>query len=92
MGHCTAPEPLEYVAIDFSDIEKAQELENVLVITNIFTKLTIAVPTINQTAQTVAKVLVKHLFFKFGICTRIHSDQGKCFEADIVKHYIISTG
>lgn len=77
---------------DFSVIEKAQEIENVLVITNIFTKWTIAVTTINQTAQTVAKFFVKQLFFKFGICIRIHSDQVKCFEADIVNNFAFSTG
>jgi transposase InsO family protein len=85
MGHLTASEPLECVAIDFSILEKAQGLENVLVLTDVFSKWTIAVPTRDQTAQTVAKVLVNELFFKFGVCKRIHSDQGKCFEAEIIQ-------
>lgn len=38
MRHLTASEPLECVAIDFSVLEKAQGLENALVVTDIFTK------------------------------------------------------
>ncbi|KAK3109186.1 hypothetical protein FSP39_024820 [Pinctada imbricata] len=85
MGHLSATEPLELIAVDFTVLERAQGLENVLVITDVFTKWTIAVPTRDQTAQTVAKVLVKELFYKFGICKRLHSDQGKCFEAEIIQ-------
>ena len=32
-----------------------------------------------------AKVLVNELFFKFGVCKRLHSDQGKCFETEIIQ-------
>jgi transposase InsO family protein len=85
MGHLSASEPLECVAIDFSILEKAQGYENVLVLTDVFSKWTIAIPTRDQTAQTVAKVLVKELFCTFGVCKRIHSDQGKCFEAEIIQ-------
>ena len=83
MGHLSASEPLECIAIDFSMLEKAQGFENVL--TDVFSKWTIAVPTRDQTALTVAIILVNELFFKFGVCKRIHSDQGKCFEAEIIK-------
>ena len=71
--------------MDFTLLEPALGFENVLVITDVFTKWTIAVPTKDQTAQTVAKVLVNELFFKFGVCKRLHSDQGKCFEAEIIQ-------
>ena len=53
-----------------------------LLITDVFTKWTIAVPTKDETAQT---VLVNELFFKFGVCKRLHSYQGKCFEAEIIQ-------
>ena len=81
MGHLSASEPLECIAIDLSMLEKAQGFENVLVLTDVFSKWTIAVPTKDQTALTVARVLVNELFFKFGVCERIHSDQ----EAEIIK-------
>ena len=85
MGHLSASEPLEIIPIDFTTLEPAQGFKSVLVITDVFTKWTIAVPTRDQMAQTVAKVLVNELFFKFGICKRLHSDQGKCFEAEIIQ-------
>ena len=59
--------------------------ENVLVLTDIFSKFTQAIPTKDQKATTVAKVLLKDWFFKLGIPRRIHSDQGKNFESNIVK-------
>ena len=55
-----AREPLEVIAIDFTVLEPASTgIENVLVIKDIYSKFTIAVPTWNQTAQTVAKALVR---------------------------------
>jgi hypothetical protein len=84
MRHLTASEPLECVAIGFSILKKAQGLENVLVLTDVFSKWTTAVPTRDQTAQTVAKVLVSELFFKSVFCKQIHSDQGKRFEEEII--------
>ena len=49
-------------------------------------KFTIAVPTCDQKALTVAKVLVQEWFEKFGPPQRIHSDQGRDFEAKVIKH------
>lgn len=57
MGHISASQPKECIAIDFSVLEKSQGFENVLVLTDVFSKWTIAVPTRDKTAQTVAKVL-----------------------------------
>lgn len=85
MGHLSASDPLESVAIDFFILEKAQRYDNVLVITDVFSKWTIAVPTKDQMAHTVAKVLVRELFCTFGVCKHIHSNQGKCFEAEIIQ-------
>ncbi|MES9879686.1 MAG: DDE-type integrase/transposase/recombinase [Sedimenticola sp.] len=80
-----ASKPLEVVAMDFTQLEKSSDgRENVLVLTDVFTKYTIAVPTRNQKATTVAKVLVQEWFHKFGIPDMLHSDQGRNFEGNVV--------
>ena len=86
MRHLIAFRPLEVVAIDFVKIDKGRGgIEDVLVITDVFTKFTQAVPCKDQHADTVAKVLRDHWFTKFGIPSRIHSDQGRNFEGEVVK-------
>lgn len=62
LGSLIARRPLEVLAIDFTVLEKGHGgLENVLVLTDIFTKYTQAVPCKDQTAKTVAAVLVRCL-------------------------------
>ena len=86
LGHLTASRPLEVIAIDFTVLEPTTDhIENVLVITDIFSKYTIATPTKDQTAATTAKVLVKEWFTKFGVPERIHSDQGRQFESNLIQ-------
>ena len=93
LGHLLATRPLEVIAIDFTVIEQSSDrIENVLVITDVFSKYTIAVSTKDQTARTTAIVLVKQWFVKFGIPDRIHSDQGKQFESKLIYHLCSSYG
>ncbi|XP_030833612.1 uncharacterized protein LOC115920950 [Strongylocentrotus purpuratus] len=86
MGSLIAREPLEVLAIDFTVLEpSSNRVENVLVLTDVFTKYTQAVPTRDQRATTVAKVLVNNWFVRFGVPKRLHSDQGRNFESGLVK-------
>jgi transposase InsO family protein len=86
MGSLTASAPLEIVAIDYTVLEKSSNgYENVLVLTDVFTKFTQAIPTKDQKAPTVAKALVNDWFVRFGVPKRIHSDQGQNFESNIIK-------
>ena len=86
MGSLIATRPLEVLAIDFTLLEKSSDgKENVLVMTDIFTKFTHAVPTKDQKASTTVKVLLKEWFQKYGVPQRIHSDQGRNFESQLVQ-------
>ena len=86
MGHLLASRPNEILAIDYTTLEPAQNgVENVLVLTDVFSKYTVAIPTRDQRADTVAKVLVSEWFYKFGVPARVHSDQGRNFESLLIQ-------
>ena len=54
-------------------------------ITDVFTKYAFAVPTKNEKAVTVAKVLVDKVFSVFGIPERLLSDRGRNFESQVIE-------
>ncbi|CAI5657771.1 unnamed protein product [Oreochromis niloticus] len=86
MGHLLASRPNEILAIDFTLLEPSRSgVENVLVMTDVFSKYTVAVPTRDQRASTVAQVLLTEWFFKFGVPSRLHSDQGRNFESLVMQ-------
>lgn len=86
MGHLLAAEPNQVLAIDFTLLEPAQDgRELVMVMTDVFSKFTQAVPTRDQKATTVAEVLVREWFHRYGVPARLHSDQGRSFESALVQ-------
>lgn len=86
MGSLTASTPLEVLAIDYTLLEKSSSgHENVLVLSDVFTKFTQAITTKNQQAPTVARTLVNEWFVRFGVPKRIHSDQGRNFEGNVIR-------
>jgi hypothetical protein len=85
MGSLLAKRPLDVLAIDYTLLDRSSDgRENVLVMTDVFSKFTVAVPTRDQKAATVAKALVTEWFQKYGVPGRIHSDQGRNFESELV--------
>ena len=82
-----ANQPLELLCIDFTkaDIAKGGK-ENILGLTDAFSKYSQAFVTSNQKSLTMAKVLVEKWFSVFGIPARIHSDQGRSFDNEIISN------
>ena len=78
-------EPLELVCIDFLKLEKSRGgYENVLVVTDHFTRYSQAYPTKDQLASTVAKTLWQNFFVHYGFPRRLHADQGRNFESRLI--------
>ncbi|KAK7884084.1 hypothetical protein WMY93_027207 [Mugilogobius chulae] len=81
--------PMDLVCIDFLSMEPdSKGISNVLVVTDHFTRYAQAFPTKNQTALTVAKILVEKYFIHYGLPSRIHSDQGRDFESRLIKELL----
>ena len=84
-GLLVANNPLGLLCIDFLKVDPSRDgKENILVLTDAFTKFSQAFITNNQKALTVAKVLVEKWFYVYGILACIHSDKGQSFENAII--------
>ena len=85
MRHLLAFRPMERVAIDFLKLDRGRGgFEDVLIMTDAFTKYALAVPCKDQTAPVVAKALRDHWISHYGIPLQLHSDQGRNFEGKLV--------
>lgn len=79
--------------MDYLSLERSKGgYENVLVITDHFTRYALAVPTKNQTARTTAEAFFNNFVVHYGLPRRIHSDQGANFESKIIKELCDITG
>ena len=94
-GHYTGPHtqwgslvgnnPLDLLCIDFLKVDPSRDgKENILVLTDVFTKFNQAFLTKNQKALTITKILVEKWFYVYGILACIHSDKGQNFENAII--------
>lgn len=80
-------QPMELVCVDFLGLETSKGgYDNILVVTDHFTKFAQAYPTRNQTAITTAKVLFDNFFVHYGLPKFILSDQGRNFEGKVIRH------
>ena len=78
--------PLELIHLDFLTIGgKGDNLKNVLVVTDHFTRYAQCYVTTNQKAATVADVLVDRFFTQFGWPDKILTDRGVSFENSLFK-------
>ncbi|GFO26980.1 Pol polyprotein [Plakobranchus ocellatus] len=59
--------------------------EDILLMTDVFTKWAVTVVTPDQSAVSVLRALIQHWIIHYGVPLRIHSDQGRCFEAEVIR-------
>ena len=79
-------QPLELVHMDYLSLEPTKgNIENVLVITDHFTRYALAYPSKTQTAQATARVLWDNFICHYGFPEKFISDQGRNFESDLIK-------
>ena len=80
-----ANQPIESVHMDFLSIEPPKgNIENVLVITDHFTRYAQAYPSKTQTAQATAKLLWENFIRYYGFPEKFLSDQGRNFESELI--------
>ena len=93
MSQLKATKPNELLCIDFLTLDKSSSgFENVLIMTDCFSKFSKAIATKDQTAITVANVLLEEWFNVYGVPARLHSDQGRNFESQIIQQLCLSLG
>ena len=79
-------QPLELVHMDYLSLEPSKRnIENVLVITDHFTRYALAYPSKTQTAQATARILWDNFICHYGFPEKFISDQGRNFESDLIK-------
>ena len=86
MGSMLVGAPLDRIGMDLLGALPLTPRGNryIFVVTDYFTKWTeiFAVP--DQTAETCAHILVHEVFMRYGFPQTLHSDQGRCFESNIM--------
>eukprot|EP00057_Strongylocentrotus_purpuratus_P010055 XP_011664529.1 PREDICTED: transposon Ty3-I Gag-Pol polyprotein [Strongylocentrotus purpuratus] len=93
MRHLLAFKPLEVLGIDFLKMDRGKGgYENILVMSDVYTKYAQAIPCRDQTAHTVARVLRDSWFVHYGIPLRLHSDQGRDFEGNLIQELCVLYG
>jgi transposase InsO family protein len=71
--------------MDYLTLEPSKgKQQNILIITDHFTRYAQAIPTRNQTARTTAEVLFNICIVHYGIPERLYSDQGANFESKVI--------
>ena len=80
-------QPLELIHLDYLKIEPSKgNIENVLVITDHFTRYAQAFHSKTQTALATAKLLWNNFILHYGFPSKIITDQGRNFESELIEH------
>lgn len=84
-------QPLEVLAMDFTQLEPVSDgQENLLVLTDVFTKFTVAIQR-DQKAATVAKALIGEWFMVYGVPQRLTQTKGDPLGPKSLRNSVPST-
>ena len=79
-------QPLELVHLDYLTLEPSKgNIENVLVITDHFTRYALAYASTTQAAQATARILWDNFICHYEFPEQFISDQGRNFESDLIQ-------
>uniref|UniRef100_A0A9J8B214 Gypsy retrotransposon integrase-like protein 1 n=1 Tax=Cyprinus carpio carpio TaxID=630221 RepID=A0A9J8B214_CYPCA len=79
--------PFQIVAADITELPISTKGNRyVLVMMDLYTKFVNLYPLKNQTAVSVAGCIFDHYIPQHGVPEALHSDQGRQFESDLIKH------
>ena len=82
-----ASQPLELIYLDYLKIEPSKRnIENVLAVTDHFTRYAQAFPSKTQTALATAKLLWNNFILHYGFPSKIITDQGRNFESELIEN------
>ena len=80
-----ASQPLKLIHLDYLKIEPSKgNIENVLVITDHFTRYAQAFPSKTQTTLATMKLLWNNFILHYGFPSKISTDQGRNFESELI--------
>ena len=78
---------MDLICIDFTMVDPSKDgKENILVLTDTFTKFSQVFITPHQKVVTLAKILMDKWFYVYGIPADIHSNKGWSFDNEIIQH------
>ena len=78
--------PMQLLCMDFLKVDVSKGgYENILVITDHYTRYAKAIPCKKTTALATAKALFEQFIVHFSFPEQIHSDQGKNFDCELIK-------
>lgn len=78
--------PMQLICIDYLSLEPSKGgVENILVITDHFSRYAFAAPCRSTKAKPTAKILFDLFVNHYGFPSRIHSDRGRQFEGTLIK-------
>lgn len=93
MGTIVTTQPLELLCLDYLSIEPDNGgVENVLVMTDHFSRYSVAVPTKDQRSSTVAKALWENFIVHYGWPAKILTDQAQDFNSKLIKELCSMAG